>query len=126
LHTSISNRLILAFSCSTLSRAQPSNQTRAATREKDNVQIHEILPPKKEWKQRKGVIWMSKKDTKSRTEKGRWLGEAGEHYKTTISDSEKTRGGGGRPSEEAEENASDEWHDVEDDEDEDEEEDEEE
>jgi hypothetical protein len=70
---------------------------------------------------------MSKKDTKSRTEKEHWLGEAGEHYKTTISDSEKIREGRGRTSEETEEDSSDEWHDVEDDEDdEDEEEDEEE
>ncbi len=63
---------------------------------------------------------MSKKDTKSRTEKEHWLGEAGEHYKTTISDSEKKREGRGRTSEQAEEIASDKWDEAEDDDDEDE------
>jgi hypothetical protein len=56
----------------------------------------------REWTQRKGVIWMSEKDTKSRTEKEHWLGEAGEHSKTIIPDSKKTREVGGRTSEEAE------------------------
>jgi len=71
----------------------------------------------------KEVMYMGN-DKKSRTEKEKWLEESGEHYKTTISDGQKTREGRGRSSEESQEIASDKWH--EDDEDEDDDEDEEE
>lgn len=46
------------------------------------------------------------KDTKSRTEKEHWIGEAGDHYKTTISDGRTTKEGRGRTSEESQKTAS--------------------
>ena len=73
----------------------------------------------------KGVMCMGK-DTKSRTKNEHWLLEAGEHYKTTISDGRTKVEGRDVDPEKSQEIASDKYNANDDDDDEDEDEDDEE